>query len=312
MRRKRGLLAGALGAGAVATAWTTKNYLEDKYATLALLRSGSQVIGTPLGVVEYACEGKGPPVLVIHGGGGGYDQGVLIADFIGQGFRWIAPSRFGYLRTPLPENATPEVQADIFPHLLDHLDLPAAVIIGMSAGGPSAVQFALRHPERCRGLALFSAINQPLPRKDLQYIGKLKGWDAYFPDFGLWLAVRTAGPRSVSWLVRSLEVNDSCDVDFVRAMQQSCLPMSERLAGTINDLIQAQALAPFPFEMISVPTLVIHGTADSLVPFSQAEDAASHIPAAEFIPLPGGSHLWMATHKGETLPTIRTFWTEHA
>lgn len=251
-------------------------------------------------------------MLVIYGGGGGYNQGLLIADFIGDGFRWIAPSRFGYLRTPLPENATPEAQADVYPHLLDHLDLPAATIIGMSAGGPSALEFALRHPDRCRGLVLFSAINGRLPRKDLQYIGLLKGWVDYFPDFGLWMAVKAAGPRSVSWLVRSLEVNEACDVDFVRALQDGCLPMSERLTGTINDLTQAQALAPFPFEKISVPTLVVHGTADSLVPFAQGEDAASHIPEAEFIPLPGGSHLWMATHKAETLPAIRNFLHQHA
>ncbi len=72
----------------------------------------------------------------------------------------------------------------------------------------------------------------------------------YFPDFGLWMAVKTTGPRSVSWVIRSLEINEDCDVALVRDFQNTCLPLSERLRGTVNDLIQVQALAPFPFDKL--------------------------------------------------------------
>ncbi len=305
MKGKRVLLAGALGAGAVATVWTARMYYEEKSAHLARLRSGSRVVHTPHGVVEFASQGEGPPVLVIHGGGGGYDQALVLADFLGEGFQWIAPSRFGYLRTPMAADSSPAAQADVYACLLDYLELPGASILGFSAGAPSAVQFALRHPERCRSLGLFSAITQPLPNWILRYFHRLKGLMEITPDFSVWLAVKAAGPASISWIIDSLDVNDDCDTDLIRALQDACLPFSERLAGTINDL--TRAVEDFPLEKITVPTLVIHGTEDNLVPFSVGQAAAGCIPGAVFIPIRGGSHIWLATHKAETLPPIRDF-----
>ena len=78
-----------------------------------LQSGGSQVIETGCGPVEYATFGEGHPVLVVHGIFGGYDQGLVIArGNVGERFRSIAPSRFGYLRSPLPEDASPAGQAD--------------------------------------------------------------------------------------------------------------------------------------------------------------------------------------------------------
>ena len=75
-------------------------------------------------------------------------MGRLIARRIGDDFFWICPSRFGYLRTPIPQNASFEAQADAYAALLDHLHIEKAAIIGLSIGGPSALLFALRHPDR--------------------------------------------------------------------------------------------------------------------------------------------------------------------
>lgn len=69
--------------------------------------ASSQVIRTNSGPIEYTTVGDGYPVLVVHGAGGGYDQGLILAQFEGDDFRRIAISRFGYLRTPLPANASP-------------------------------------------------------------------------------------------------------------------------------------------------------------------------------------------------------------
>jgi len=63
--------------------------------------AGSKVIETARGPIEYTTYGQGSPVLVIHGAGGGYDQGLVTAKrFVGEGYLSIIPSRFGYLRTP--------------------------------------------------------------------------------------------------------------------------------------------------------------------------------------------------------------------
>ena len=82
-------------------------------------------------------------------------------------YRYIAPSRFGYLRSPRPSDQTPDAQADLYAALLDLLKIDSIVIIGLSGGGASAPQFALRHPTRCCGLLVISAISRqvpPLPR----------------------------------------------------------------------------------------------------------------------------------------------------
>jgi hypothetical protein len=69
---------------------------------------GSQVVETTCGPIEYATFGDGPPVLVVHGILGGFDQGIASArPTLGNEFRAIVPSRFGYLRTPMPADASP-------------------------------------------------------------------------------------------------------------------------------------------------------------------------------------------------------------
>src|SRR5919108_2301706 len=99
--------------------------------------------------------GVGSPVFVIHRAGGGFDQGLeFTRPLIGNGFRVIAPSSFGYLRTPLPQNTSPEAQADARACLLDVLKLDKVAVFGGPAGAPSAMQLCLRHPERCSAMIL--------------------------------------------------------------------------------------------------------------------------------------------------------------
>src|SRR4029453_18978623 len=115
-------------------------------------------IQTPYGSVQFAERGQGPPLLFSHPLVGGFDVGLGCAEsWIGEGFRVIAPSRFGYLGSSLPQGALPADQADAYTVLLDRLGIERAAIIGYSAGGPSVIQFALRHLDRTSGLILFAS-----------------------------------------------------------------------------------------------------------------------------------------------------------
>ena len=105
------------------------------------MTAGSQIAQTNCGPIEYATAGNGPPVLVVHGAGGGFDQGLEAARLlIESGFQVIAPSRFGYLRTPMPEKRErlAETQADAHACLLDALKLSKVAVFGVSAGAPSS------------------------------------------------------------------------------------------------------------------------------------------------------------------------------
>jgi hypothetical protein len=86
------------------------------------VRGKSKIIASPYGDIEYSEGGRGPAVLVIHGSGGGYDQGeLMVRAVLGDEFHWIAPSRFGYLRSTFRTGATFDEQARAYAHLLDHL-----------------------------------------------------------------------------------------------------------------------------------------------------------------------------------------------
>ena len=90
-----------------------------KKDTIERLEGNSKVIKTQLGLVEYAEFGNsGPIILEIHGSPGGFDQ-----IFETKGFKTIAPSRPGYLRTPLSSGESPENQARLFNALLDELKI---------------------------------------------------------------------------------------------------------------------------------------------------------------------------------------------
>ena len=134
-----------------------KKYREDIESARRRVLVGSRLAETDRGAVEHVVSGEGLPVLWVHGIVGGADQGPLMSSaFLGEGFRVLSVSRFGYLRSPLPTDGTPAAQADVYAALLDRLGIDAAALVGSSAGGPSALQFALRHRSRCSALALWS------------------------------------------------------------------------------------------------------------------------------------------------------------
>ncbi len=182
----------------VALIVTYLNYQSDINAARERVMSGNRIVETKCGTIEYATMGEGPPILIVHGAGGGYDQGILLArTMVGDGFRVIAPSRFGYLRTPLPANATPAEQADAHACLLDALNISRVAIVGFSAGGSSTLQFALRYPNRTSAMVLTSAIVQkggPMDFRDeiIHYV-------IFKSDFIFWFITKYFEPNMISF-----------------------------------------------------------------------------------------------------------------
>jgi pimeloyl-ACP methyl ester carboxylesterase len=230
-------------------------YRRDMRSAQERLESGdSQVIETDCGPIEYTTFGEGTPVLVVHGIFGGFDQGLVIArGNVGEEFHSIVPSRFGYLRTPLPNDASPAGQADAFVCLLDALDIQQAAIMGTSAGGTSAIQFALRHPERCSALVLFSSsapgeTEAALPPEPLVKV-------AFKSDLLFWLLTTyfRSSLNSIMGVPKGFELTPEFKADVAEVMK-TILPVNPRSDGAVFDMFVSNAdiNSGYPLEEIAV------------------------------------------------------------
>ena len=103
----------------------------------------SEVIQTARGPVEFSKKGQAPFILAFHGAPGSHDGYSGEFDFwLNNGFGVIAPSRPGYGRTPLDNGKTYADSVDTMAALLDELKIDNVVVMGVSAGGPTAYTFA--------------------------------------------------------------------------------------------------------------------------------------------------------------------------
>lgn len=282
----------------------------------ARIASGSKILKTAVGPIEYAEAGKGPPVLVIHGAGGGFDQGLEIAEGpVQHGFRVIAPSRFGYLRTPLPKNASPAAQADAHAAVLDALGIQRCPVVGVSAGGPSAMQLALRHPDRVTALVLMvPAVYAPRPDaetpKRMSALGGFVMNLTLRSDFLFWLALRLA-PRATTRMILGtppelLTHADAAERARAQRVLDHILPVSSRRLGLLNDGAVVPTLPRFELERLETPTLIISARDDLYQTFAGSRYSAEHIPNARFIGYWTGGHM-LVGHEQETTNEIVDF-----
>jgi pimeloyl-ACP methyl ester carboxylesterase len=283
-------------AASAATFVAYARYRKQMRAIRETVDSCSTIAETAAGPIEYAETGEGDPLLLIHGAGGGYDQGLLIARDFGRGHRIIAPSRFGYLKTPVPTDPSPAAQADAHAALLDFLGIERCIVAGVSAGGPSAIEFALRYPDRVRALILlvprtYDPTDSVGVDESVQSRAVLRLIESS-ADLLFWLAMRVARSSVVRFLGVPPELEASAsdeDRADVTAIMRSVLPLSSRVRGIAVD--SSTTLAPWPLERISAHTLVISAKDDLFKTLPGARFTAEHIPGAELHVLDSGGHL---------------------
>ncbi|HXZ12062.1 MAG TPA: alpha/beta hydrolase [Candidatus Sulfotelmatobacter sp.] len=304
-----------LAIAAAAATWAWIDFARWKSATLARLRDGAQIIATPKGPIECAVSGEGPVILISHGALGGYDQGLaaISSGFFGERpCRFIAVSRPGYLRTPPEIGKTPEEQADAFAALLDALKIQKAIIVGISGGGPPSLQFALRHPGRCAALFLVSAVTERIPQPKLGILGLFLRVVTH-TDFVAWITLGLARryPRLFfRSILSSGELGRIRDPGVAAAglrLMDSTMPFSARRAGLMIDANFITELRAYPLVSIRVPTLLVHGTNDKIVPFVSSEHTAAAIPGARLIPIKRGSHLACLLGARDLSPEVSKF-----
>lgn len=259
------------------------------------------------GTLEYAIFGQGIPILAIHGGIGGYDQSlILLQKFLPDGYQLIAPSRPGYLGTALSVGVTIAEQTDLLAELLDYLNIDKALLIGISAGGLTLYDFAIRYPLRVRGIIAIDAISGHYikPKQFVKYSPMLKfggvmSWLTkesliYFPELTLRSLFKNSGLENqvVDDKINAI-LSSPQRLELFSGLILTALDYKRRLLGTNNDISQAENLSNFELIKITAPALIIHGTHDDIVHFKYGVRAHEQISslAKDYLWIENGTHL---------------------
>lgn len=294
-----GLLAAV--ALAAAAAAVTLAYRRDMARAYARIGAGSERLATSWGDIEYTLAGSGAPVLVVHGSGGGFDQGEFLGRLVlGDGVRRITPSRFGYLRSSLPAGAGFADQAHAYAALLDRLGIDRVAVVAFSHGGPSALWLAMLHPQRVASLTLLSAgvtASADAAQQQADRQGAALMW-IFQRDYRYWALTRALRGRFLALMGADAQVVAALGPEqrrLVDELIEIMNPVEPRAAGTAFD--HRAALPDARIAAIRAPTLVIHARDDSLQRFANAEAAVRLIPGARLAAFERGGHLLAAVER---------------
>ena len=237
--------------------------------------------------IHYETHGSGEPVLLIMGLGSNAYGWYRTIPWLSESYQAIAFDNRGTGRSDCPEGAySIAAMAADAAAVLDAVGHPTAHVVGASLGGMIAQRFALAYPERLRSLVLVcttpGGANAVPPGGDVtaalvqggedpSTVYRRNAWFLYGED------TRTRHPERIE---EDLE-------------HRARIPTSP--AGYMGQLMAAMGHDAWDgLPSIAVPTLVVHGDADLLVPTENGRLIAGRIPRAELELIPGAGHMLQA------------------
>ncbi len=280
-------------------------------------KSASRVMGdgevmeTVMGKLHYKLTGKGPVLFFMHGGPGGIDQAFFLNDMIEKGYSILSVSRPGYLRTPFVPLSYEE-QVDHYVELLDKLEIDKVVPMGYSAGGPLALYFANKYPERTHALIMEAGVsteyNMPSEAPDSFWMKLFQSEG--IQDFLSWLTVifiRIAFKFTFKSIIRletlldkegtkkfaDLVSNDKERRRWMMKLMDTTVPMSIRKLGLNHDIELLFSIEQIPVDNISAKSLLIYSRDDNDVKWLNAEYLESNLKDFELVETHGGHFMWV-------------------
>lgn len=272
----------------------------------------SRITETSLGPVEYGVRGDGPVVLHFHGGNVGHNGWFLLEHLVLAGYQVLTPDRPGYLGTPIGIGGSPEQQADLAAALLDRLGIQRVAVVGISAGGPGAIQFAARHAGRVDALVLLSAISQRTGLSQDQTgsaLGRLV-MTPRFQDIAYFLIYQSTTRLTALSMQDLVKTETTYDKEVgkrfiekiladprqkrqVLALAEAMVPATPRFAGVMNDLKIQQELGELPLEQIRAPTLIVGSRNDGDIGYANSVNSNTRIAGSTLITVDQFGHfIW--------------------
>lgn len=238
-------------------------------------------IELPTGVtLEYAEQGdsSGTPVLFLHGLSDSWHSFELILPLLPKSLHAFALTQRGHGDSSRPEAGYlfRDFAADVAA-FMDALDLPSAVIVGHSMGSGITRRFALDYPERARGLVLAASFASFATNPGAQQLweeGVSEMEDPVDPDF-----VREFQVSTISQPVPEA---------FLETIVRESLKMPARVwKASVAGSLQEDFKGP---GRIEVPTLLIWGDHDEMVPHSDQIEQTAEIPDSRLVVFEGTGH----------------------
>ena len=295
---------------------TLADYQQWHADALQRLQDNGTITNLPeFGQVQYVRLGEGPTILLSHGGLMGYDNAYMLTNLLEGGYSLLCPSRPGYPGTPLlpGTNDTFELMADMMAGLLDALQITNRVfILGTSAGGPPALQFTLRHPEKTAGLIMWDAVSMPyapnlsddnnfiaqylMPatHQDPQSWNMLQGYARYPEEVCFqWLQLVVITNDAVRRTLTKQFMADPGSRARLTQFMNTVTPISQRYAGTINESALMYNLPDYPLANITNPVFISHSIYDGDVPIENGYHVLNQVsgPTTNLF-FYGGGHMF--------------------
>lgn len=214
------------------------------------------------------------------------------------------------MKSSIPDNASSELQAKVHKELLDYLGIESTFIFGNSAGGTSAIQFAIKYPKKCRGLILVSS-NAPLDTPSghpPRFVFK--------SNFFYWFVMKLIGksmlkmfvPKNVIKNLSKQEINQIIDEIYF-----SALPITKRTKGILFDLFVSNPSINNELQLdgINSPVFIINSIDDPATLIEGARTLAIRIKTSKLLTFNTGGHLILG-HEREIKQKISEFIFSHS
>jgi pimeloyl-ACP methyl ester carboxylesterase len=256
-----------------------------------------EVGGFPQHIIESGPSGAADalPVVVLHGASANLeDVYMALADRLGSRRRVVFVDRpgLGFSTRPAGQGASPAYQAAVLRNILDTLGIERAILVGHSWGGTLALTFALDCPERTAGLVLVAPVTHPGVWSRNRYSAILAGpvgW-LYSRTFAFPLGAMLMRPGSqIAFQPQTMPE------DYVRrsaamlVLRPRSLMANWADVGCLEAFLDRQAER---YAALSVPTIILAGDTDTLVPAPrQCEKLAATASCVKIVLLPGFGHM---------------------
>lgn len=257
--------------------------------------------------VSYRLAGRGPLLVLLHGIAGTSSTWDEVLPTLSRSHTVLAPDLLGHGQSGKPQgDYSLGAYANAVRDLLEALGLKRATLVGHSLGGGVSLQFAYQFPERCERLVLVSSGGLGREVHALLRAAALPGAEAVLP----WLCV--AGRNSVGRLVHALGglgLRASADLEETWRSFVSLEDPEARRAflHTVRSIIDLGGQRVSAHDRLylaeELPTLIVWGEQDPLIPARHGREAHARIPGSRLVVFPGAGHF---PHRDEPLRFVET------